>query len=112
MDQDALLWICDSCQRYNAFTIEDIQMHPATSPSLEERGWWRVEISCSEPGCSATVIAYTQTFGQTSRKALGLVIANAHSTPCCSLGHAVRIERCYPLKLDFVEWSGPEQHVV
>lgn len=112
LDQEKLFWVCDHCRRYSAFSIEDIQLLPQTPPSLKGRGFWRIEIPCSNSDCEENVTAYTQTFGQTSRRALGLIIAGAHTTPCCSLGHTASVDHCYPLSLDFVEWNGPEQHVV
>ena len=112
MDQEDLIWVCDHCQRYSSFRFTDIHERPGITPPAAERGFWRVEIPCSEPDCSATVVGYTQTYGQTSRSTLGRKIASAHPTLDCRLGHPVSVQHCYPLELDFVEWNGPEERVV
>lgn len=112
LDRENLPWVCDQCHRYSLFTIQELRSCAQPRASvLSERGFWRVEIPCSVSGCAASVIAYTQTFGQTSQRVLGLIIASAHPTPCCRFGHTIDISRCYPRRLDFVEWNGPEEHV-
>ena len=80
-------------------------------PLSASQAFWRVEVPCGVPKCSSSVIAHMQTFGQTSRHKLGLMIAKASPAPACESGHAPSPDSSYPERVDFVEWMGGEGYL-
>ncbi len=112
-EEESLQWVCDGCGRYASTTVEDVQWRAAEKlPTLPDAwGFWRVELSCRVPGCAHSVVAHTQTFGITSRRNLGLMIAKASPTPVCGYGHPVLATDSYPARIDYVEYVGPKQYV-
>ena len=112
-DGVSMVWVCDTCGRYASSTAHDLLWISADElfAPAASRGFWRVEILCGRPQCIARVVAHVQTFGQTSRKNLGLMIANASPTPVCPLGHLVTAQSSYPERIDFVEWTGPTEYI-
>ncbi len=109
---EGLEWVCDACGRYMSSTHGDLKWLPEdrVPPAPPNRGFWRVEILCASAGCTSTIVAHTQTFGRTSQRNLGLIIGKATPTPVCGLGHAIVLEHSYPERVDFIEWSGPDDY--
>ena len=109
----ALPWVCDACGRYKSCTAHDVRWVAETEvpPLSPSRGFWRVQVPCLVPGCGSSVVAHVQTFGQTSRKNLGLMLARASPTLICEAGHAISAGKSYPEQIDFVEWNGPDQYI-
>lgn len=79
-------------------------------PLAADRGFWRVEVACSESSCPHNIVGYTQTFGQTSSGELGRRIATADPAFVCASGFPPSLQS-QPLSLDFVEWTGSEEYL-
>jgi hypothetical protein len=108
-EDEELTLVCDRCRHLQAFRRDDI-MWAALPKAPNDRGFWRVEIPCSEPRCSAGIVAHIQTYGKTSRSLIGTAIAGAMPTPVCRFAHHPASVP-YPKQIDFVEWSGGMEYV-
>ena len=110
-ESETLLWVCDLCRLLTSFRFQDMQWPTLDTPTSPDRGFWRVEIPCAGQGCNERIVAYTQTFGITSRRELGMCIACGQPTPRCARHHGPALQP-YPLQLDFVEWIGAGEYLV
>lgn len=110
---EALPWVCDACGAYASTDRNHLVWMPADSlpATLPDRAFWRVEIRCSVRACVSSAVAHTQTFGQTSRRNLGLMLAMATPSPACTLGHPLSLETSYPERVDLVEWVGGDDYL-
>ena len=106
-----LAWVCDSCIRYTRFPENAIQWSTEIPALRADRGFWRIEIACSEPKCPSSITAHWQSFGMTSRRALGMAVASAKPTPQCEFHHGPA-QAPYPRQLDFIEWTGSDGYLV
>lgn len=112
-ESESLPWVCDRCSRLTVFSRNEIEQTTLQEHIVvpSNRGFWRVEIPCKVLKCSASITAYTQTFGKTLRFQIGKQIANSSPGLTCSLGHGPS-PKPYPSNLDFVEWSGGKSYLM
>ncbi len=107
-----LSWVCDVCLTCTSFARDRIYWGPQRefAPPSAERGFWRVRIPCGESSCTDDIVAYTRTFGETSRRLLGAAVATSRPAPTCKRGFAPNAD-AYPLQIDFVEWTGEQEYL-
>ena len=111
---EGLEWVCEVCGLHTSCKEDDIQWvaEDSVPPPPRDRAFWRVQIECATTGCPSEIIAHTQTFGCTSRRNLGLMIAMASPVLSCAEGHSVFAQSSYPEQVDFIEWAGTEEFLV
>ena len=107
-----LSWVCDVCTACTSFAQEQTywgQEEEFASPR-QDWGFWRIEVPCGEPSCERNITAYTRTTGKTSRRFLGTAVATCNPVPRCQNGFSPE-PHAYPLRIDFVEWTGGEEYL-